>query len=91
MASTLALPAFSKMAKIRSNGLGIPILFRVGENGFAIVTALHISIKFGLQDTSLWVEHEVYDPQTPYLRRPSTLRMAQSFGLSSLASIGCMA
>ena len=48
MASTLAMPSLSKMAEIRSNGLGVPILFPVGEDGLATVTALHISIRFGL-------------------------------------------
>ena len=62
MASTSAMPSLSEMAEIRSNGLGVPILFPLGEDGLDTVTALHISIRFGLQDTSLWVEHEVYDP-----------------------------
>ena len=67
MASTLFMPSLSEMAEIRSNGLGVPILFLVGEDGLATVTALHISIRFGLQDTSLWVEREVYDPHTSTL------------------------
>ena len=64
MASTSFMPSLSEMAEIRSNGLGVPILFPVGEDGLATVTALHISIKFGLQNTSLSVEREVYDPHT---------------------------
>ena len=64
MASTSAMLLLSKMAEIRSNGLGVPILFPVGEDSLATVTVLHISIRFGLQDTSLWVEREVYDPHT---------------------------
>ena len=64
MASISFIPSLSEMAEIGSNGLGVPILFPVGEDGLATVTALHISIRFGLQDTSLWVEHEVYDPHT---------------------------
>ena len=67
MASTSFMPSLSKMAEIRSIGLGVPILFHVGEDGLATVTALHISIRFGLQDTSLWVEREVYDPHTSAL------------------------
>ena len=67
MASTSAMPSLSKMAEICSNGLGVPILFPIGKDGLATVTALHISIRFGLQDTSLWVEHEVYDPHTSAL------------------------
>ena len=84
------------MAEIRSNGMGVPILFPVGEDGLATVTALHISIRFGLQNTSLWVEREVYDPHTSALLHtvpevPSTPMMALSFGPSSLAGIGCTA
>ena len=67
MASTSAMPSLSEMAEIRSNGLGVPILFHVGEDGLATVTMLHISIRYGLQDTSLWVEREVYDPYTSAL------------------------
>ena len=67
MASTSFMPSLSEMAEICSNGLGVPILFLVGEDGLAIVTALHISIRFGLQDTSLSVESEVNDPHTSAL------------------------
>ena len=64
MASMSALLSLSKMAEICSNDLGVPILFLVGEDGLANVTALHISIRFCLQNNSLSVECEVYDPYT---------------------------
>ena len=64
MASTSFMPSLSEMAEICSNGMGVPILFPIDEDGLATVTALHISIRFGLQDTSLLVESEVYDPHT---------------------------
>ena len=64
MASLLTLPSLSKLPEIRSNGLGVPILFLVGEDGLATVMALHISIRFCLQETSIWIEREVYDPLT---------------------------
>ena len=67
MASISALPFLSEMAEIHSNGLGVPILFPVGEDCLATITTLYISIKFGLQNTSLWVEREVYDPHTSAL------------------------
>ena len=60
--STSTLPSLSKMAEICSNGLGVSILFPVGEDGVATVMALHISIRFGLQNTSVWVERQVYNP-----------------------------
>ena len=53
MASTSTMPSLFEMAEIHSNGLEVPILFPVGEDGFATITALHISIRFDLQDTSL--------------------------------------
>ena len=64
MASTLTLPSLSKLTEIRSNGLGVPILFPIGEDGLATVTAFHISIRFCLQETSMWIEREVYNPLT---------------------------
>ena len=67
MASTSVMPSLSEMAEIRSNGMGVSILFPVGEDGLVTITALAISIRFGLQDTSLWVKHEVYDPHTSAL------------------------
>ena len=48
MASTSAMPSLSEMAEICSNGLEVPILFPIGEDGLATVTALYISISFGL-------------------------------------------
>ena len=53
MVSTSFMPSLSEMAEIRSNGLGVPILFPICEDGLATITALYISIRFGLQDTSL--------------------------------------
>ena len=53
MASTSFMPSLSEMAEICSNGMGVPILFPVGEDGLATITSLHISIRFGLQDISL--------------------------------------
>ena len=93
MASTSFMPSLSEMAKIHSNGMGLPILFPVGEDGLATVIALHISIRFGLQDT-LSVRFMTLIPlpfHTPCLRFPSTPMMALSFGPSSLVGIGCMA
>ena len=51
--STLTLLSLSKLAEICSNNLGVPIPFPVGEDGLATVTALHISIRFCLQETSI--------------------------------------
>ena len=93
MASTSFMPSLSEMAEIRSNGLGVPILFPVGEDGLATVTALHISIRFGLQDTSLWVEREVYDPHTFALLHtlPEVSKHSNDGSIIWILSIGCMA
>ena len=99
MASTLALPFLSEMTKICSNSLGVPIHFPIDEDGLATITALHISIRFGLQDTSVSVEREVYDPLILTLSYtiPEASKLSNdgtiidSFGLSSLAGTGSMA
>jgi hypothetical protein len=49
------------MVGLRANGLGIPILFLVHANGVACVSSLHLSIKFLLQDSTIWVERKIYD------------------------------
>ena len=83
MASTSFMPSLSEMAKIRSNGMEVPILFPIGEDGLATLTTLHISIRFGLQDTSLWVEREVYDPHTSALSH-TVLEVSKHFGDGSI-------
>ena len=64
MASTSFLPDSSEMAGLCANGLGITILIPVDANGFATIYSLCLSIKFGLQDMSVWMECEVFDPVT---------------------------
>ena len=56
MASISAVPNVSNMAKLPFNGLWVPILFPVDVDGHAIVSSFHLSIRFGLLDTSLWIE-----------------------------------
>jgi hypothetical protein len=67
MASSSTVPSPSKMVEIRANGLDIPILFPVNSNDVACVSSLHLSIRFSLQDGTIWVEREIYDSTTSLL------------------------
>ena len=67
MASSSTVPSMSEIVELRANGLGILILFPVDVNGFASVSSLHLSIRFSLQDCTIWVEREIYDTATSLL------------------------
>ena len=67
MVSSSSMPCLSEMAELRANGFGVPILFPIDADGFAHVSSLHLSIRLSLQDGSIWVEHEIYDPLTSLL------------------------
>ena len=47
--------------------LRIPILFPIDADGFAYVSSLHLSIRFSLQDSTLWVKCKIYDGATSLL------------------------
>ena len=64
MASSSAIPYVVDMAELRANGLGVPLLFPVDAQGFAIISSLRPNIRFELQDTSVWIEREVCNPVT---------------------------
>jgi hypothetical protein len=67
MASSSTVPSVSEMVELRANGLRIPILFPIDANGFASVSSLHLSIRFSMQDRTIWVEREIYDSDTSLL------------------------
>ena len=67
MASSSIVPCVSKMVELHANGLGILILFPIDANGFAYVSSLHLSIRFLLQDSTIWVKREIYDSATSLL------------------------
>jgi hypothetical protein len=67
MASTSNIPPVSEMAELRSNGIRVPILFPIDEHGIAVVSDLHLSIRFSLQVSTLWVEREIFHPDTGLL------------------------
>jgi hypothetical protein len=64
MASSSFVPSVSETAELRANGLGVPILFPIESKGFAHVFSVHLCIRFSLQEGSIWVECEIYDPMT---------------------------
>ena len=49
------------MAELRSNANDVPILFPIDAHGFAIVSALHLSIRFSLQVNTIWVDREIFN------------------------------
>ena len=67
MVSLSTGPTTSAMVELRSNGIGIPLLFPVDANSFACVSSLHLSIGFSLQDSTIWVERDIYDTATSLL------------------------
>ena len=67
MASSSTVPCVSKMVELHANGLGIPFLFPIDANGFAYVSSLHLSIRFSLQHSTIWVKCKIYDSVTSLL------------------------
>ena len=57
----------SEMAELRANGFGVPIYFPVYANVFAHVSSFHFSIKYSLQDGSIWIKREIYNSLTSML------------------------
>jgi hypothetical protein len=67
MASTSILPPVSEMAELRSHGIGVPIIFPIGAQGIVVVSELHLSIRFSLKASTIWVEREIYHHDTGLL------------------------
>ena len=67
MASSFTVPFVSELIELCANGLRTPIIFLVDANGVASVSSLHPSIKFSLQDSTIWVERKIYDSATSLL------------------------
>ena len=60
------VPFASDVAELHANGLRI-LFFPIDANGFAYVSSIHLSYRFSLQDSSIWVEREIYDNVTSLL------------------------
>ena len=67
MASTSIILPVSEMAELCSHGIGVPILFPIDTNDIVVVLGLHLSIRFLLKATTIWVEREIYHPNTGLL------------------------
>lgn len=52
------------MALIRADAHPIPVIFPIGNDGYAVVTALSLSVRFKFQEDSLYVEEEIIDSNT---------------------------
>ena len=64
MASTSIIPSVSEMAELRSQGIGVPVLFSIDAHGIVVVFCLHLSIRLSLIVTTIWVEREVFHSDT---------------------------
>jgi hypothetical protein len=62
MASTSILPPVFEMAELCSHGIGIPILFPIDAEGIDVVSRLHLSIRFSLKASTIWIEREIFHP-----------------------------
>lgn len=52
------------MALIRANTHSIPVLFAVGDDGYAMVTPMNRGLRFQFQEESLYIVEEVLDSET---------------------------
>jgi hypothetical protein len=62
-----AFMASSSMAELRSHGIGVPILFPIDAQGIAVVSEIHLSLRFSLKPNTIWVEREIFHPDTGLL------------------------
>ena len=50
------------MVELRSHTNDVPILFSIDAQGIAVVSELHLSIRFSLQVNTIWVDREIFNP-----------------------------
>ena len=67
MVSLSSVFSISEMVELRANGFRGFIFSPINANGFAHVSALHFSTRFSLQNGSIWVKRDIYDPLTTLL------------------------
>ena len=58
------IPPVSDMAELRSHGIGVPIIFSIHAQGIVVVSELHLSIRFSFKAYTIWVERDIFDPDT---------------------------
>ena len=49
------------MAFIQADSMLVPVTFPVGEDGYALVSALTLSLRFQFREDSIHVEEEIFD------------------------------
>ena len=49
------------MAFIKAGSMLVPVTFHVGEDGYALVSALTLSLRFQFREDSIHVEEEIFD------------------------------
>jgi hypothetical protein len=54
----------TKFAVICTDGVGVPILFPLGNDGLALVTSLRLSLRFLLTEEFMYIDEEVYDAES---------------------------
>ena len=59
-----AFMSSTSMAELRSNGIGVPILFPIDAHGIDVVSDLHLSIRLSLKANTIWVEREISNLDT---------------------------
>jgi hypothetical protein len=55
------------MAELCSDGIDVPILSPIDGKGIDVVSELHLSIRFYFKPNTIWVEHEIFHPDTGLL------------------------
>ena len=91
--SMVSSSTVSAMVELRANGIEIPLLFPVDANGFASVYSLQLNIIFSFQDTTIWVERDIYDTSTSLLSLTmwEDHRIADHLcGICARVNTGCM-
>ena len=64
MASSSCLPLLSNVVSVCGQDVGIYTHFPVDESGFATISAFELSMRFSLQECSLFLDREIFDPIT---------------------------
>ena len=59
--------ASSSLAELCSIADDVPILFPIDAHGIAVVSEIHLSIRFSLQLNTIWVDREIFNPDTGLL------------------------
>ena len=49
------------LAVLHAHGMGIPLTFRVDENGHALVSSQRLSLRFNFLEDTISIEEEVFD------------------------------